>query len=137
MTTVLVIDGKEDSQSLVSAMRGNGLRVLVEVESGDGLRRAVEEIPNVIILDEDMPPLDGGELLPIFRSFTDALIVMKGSGGELAMTHAVEHGADAYLPPFISVDETLARIHAILRRSRTPKNLNQIGPHMSRYGNLT
>ena len=124
MTTILVIDNKGDSQGLVSAMRGNGLRVLVEVESGNGLRRAVEEIPSAIILDENMPPMDGGELLPILRSFTDALIVVKGSGEELAMTHAVDHGADAYLPPFISVDETLARFHAVLRRSRTIRKPN-------------
>ena len=124
MTTILVIDNKGDSQGLVSAMRGNGLRVLVEVESGNGLRRAVEEIPSVIILDENMPPIDGWELLPILRSFTDALIVVKGSGGELAITQAVEDGADAYLPPCISVNEILVRIHAILRRSRTVRKPN-------------
>ena len=87
MKTILVINNKEDS-SLVFALRSNGLKVLVELDSGGGLRRAVEEIPDAIILDEDMPPLDGGNLLPIIRSFTDALLVVKGSGGMLGTTDA-------------------------------------------------
>lgn len=124
MLTILVIDNKEDSQGLVSAMRGDGLRVLVEVESGNGLRRAVEEIPDAIILDEDMPPMDGEDLLPVLRNFTDALIVVKGSGEGLATTLALLQGADTYLSPFISIKENLCRIHALLRRrsatDRTP-----------------
>ena len=93
MNTVLVIDNKDDSQSLVSAMRGIGLRVLVEVDSGNCLRRAVEEIPGAIILDEDMPPIDGMELLPVVRSSTDTLIIVKGSGEELRATHALLQAA--------------------------------------------
>ena len=117
MTTILVIDSKEDSQGLVPALQGEGFKVMVERESGNGLRRAVEEVPDAIILDEDMPPLDGGKLLPILRSFTDALIFVKGSGGEFATSYIVE-GADSYLPQFTSVKEILFRIHALLRRSR-------------------
>ncbi len=108
MTTILVIDSKEDSQGLVSAMRGTGLRVFVEAESCDGLRRAVEEIPNAIILDEDMPPMDGGELLPILRSFTGALIIVKGSGEGTAAAQALRQGADFYLPRDAGVDEFLS-----------------------------
>lgn len=116
MKTVLVIDRQEDRQSLVSALEGEGFRVMVEVESDSGLRRAVEEIPGAIIIDEDMPPIDGVELLPVLRSFTDSLIVVKGSGQGLAATQALLQGADLYLPRSVSIKEVLVRIHALLRR---------------------
>jgi len=116
MKTVLVIDSEDDRQSLVSALEGEGFKVMVEVESGSGLRRAVEEIPGAIIIDEDMPPIDGVELLPVLRSFTDSLIVVKGSGQGLAATQALLQGADLYIPRAVSIKEVLVRVHALLRR---------------------
>ncbi len=122
MNTVLVIDREDDRQILVSALEDAGFKVMVEVESGNGLRRAVEEVPGAIILDEDMPPLDGVELLPVLRSFTDSLIVVKGSGQGLAATQALLQGADLYLPRSVSVKEVLVRVHALLRRLLNGKN---------------
>ena len=116
MKTVLLIDTEENSHDLVSALQGEGFKVMVEVESGNGLRRAVEEIPGAIIMDEDMPPLDGVELLPVLRSFTETLIIVKGSGEGLAATQALLQGADVYLPRFISIKEVLVRIRTLLRR---------------------
>ena len=55
MKTVLVNDSDEDRGSLITALRGAGFRVMEEMESGDRLRRAVEEVPGAIIMDEDSP----------------------------------------------------------------------------------
>jgi DNA-binding response OmpR family regulator len=90
-----------------------------DVESGSGLSRAIEEVPAAIIMDEDMSPIDGIELLPVLRSYTDSLIVVKGSGGGQAAAQALLLGADIYLPRSVSVKEALTRIHALLRRLAT------------------
>ena len=135
MKTVLVIDSDEDRRNLVTALLGAGFRVIEEVESGDGLRRAVEEDPGAIIMDEDMPPIDGIELLPVLRSFTDSLIVVKGSGGGLAAAQALLRGADLYLPRSVSVKEVLVRVHALLSRLVTGREPSQEEYYLKVSGN--
>ena len=135
MNTVLVIDSDEGRRSLVTALQGAGFRVVEEVESGNGLRRAVEEVPGAIIMDEDMPPIDGIELLPVLRSFTDSLIVVKGSGGGLAAAQALLQGADLYLPRGVSVKEVLVRVHALLRRLVTGREPSEGAYSTSGNGN--
>ncbi len=135
MKTVLVIDSDEDRRSLVTALQGAGFRVLEEVESGNGLRKAVDEDPGAIIIDEDMPPIDGIELLPVLRSFTDSLIVVKGSGGGQVAAQALLQGADLYLPRWASVKEVLARVHALLRRLVAGRESSQEAYYTNGNGN--
>ena len=116
MKTVLVIDSDEGRRSLVTALQGAGFRVMEEVESGNAMRRVAKEHPGAIIMDEDMPPIEGIELLPFLRSFTDSLIVVKGSGGGPVAAQALLQGADVYLVRSVSVREVLARVHALSRR---------------------
>lgn len=107
MKTVLMIDREEHDRSLVSALEGEGLRVIVEADSGDGLTRAVAELPGAIIMDEDMPALDNADLLPALRRSTGSLIIVKGSGEGVAETQALQNGADFYLPRGAGAQEFL------------------------------
>ena len=116
MNKVLVIESDDASEELIDALRAAGFAVFKEWHSGDGLRRGVEVVPQLIILDESMPPLDGTELVPLLRSFTDSLIIIKGDGGRHRAAKAMLEGADVYLVRSVTVEEVLVRIHALLRR---------------------
>ena len=116
MNKVLVIESDDHPAGLTAALQAAGFTVFKERQSGNGLRTAVEVVPQVIIVDENMPPLDGDELLPLLRSFTDSLIIVKGEGGGPAAATALLQGADLYLVRSVTIMEVLVRIHALLRR---------------------
>ena len=117
MPKVLVIESDVASQGLLDALQYfPGFTLLKEQQSANGLRTAVEAIPQLIIVDESMPPLDGIELLPLLRSLTDSPIIVKGAGGRQAAAKAMLQGADVYLVRSVSVNEVLARVHALLSR---------------------
>ena len=115
MNTILVIDAEDNPAGLAAALQKSGFTVFKEQQSGDGLRTAVEVVPQLVIVDENMPPLDGTELLRLLRSFTDSLIIVKGEGGTAA-TNAMLQGADLYLVRSVTVKEVLVRVRALLRR---------------------
>ena len=68
MLNVLVIDNDENPAGLAAALQKSGFTVFKEQQSGNGLRTAVEVAPRLIIVDENMPPLDGTELLPLLTN---------------------------------------------------------------------
>ena len=116
MNKVLVIESDYASEELIYALRAAGFAVFQEWHSGSGLRTAVEVVPQVIVVDENMPPLDGNELVPLLRSFTDSLIIVKGEGGAAGAATALLQGADIYLVRSVTIMEVLVRIRALLRR---------------------
>jgi two-component system KDP operon response regulator KdpE len=112
----LIIDTDENRQSAVPALRDAGLQVIEAVESGEGVRYILDDSTHIIIVGEEMPPIDGVELLPLLRSLTESPIIVLGSGGEMAMVRALFQGADFYLSRPVTVSELIARIRALLRR---------------------
>ena len=116
MNKVLVIESDDASEALIDALRAAGFAVFWEWHSGNGLRTAVEVVPQVIIVDENLPPLDGNDLVPLLRSFTDSLIIVKGEGEGPAAATALPQGADLYIARSVTIMEYLVRIRALLRR---------------------
>ena len=116
MNKILVIESDGRSAGLIDALQDAGFMAVNETRSGDGLRTAVELVPQVIIVDENMPPLDGNEMVPLLRRFTDSLIIVKGEGRAASSAEALLQGADLYLVRSVTVMEILVRIRALLRR---------------------
>jgi DNA-binding response OmpR family regulator len=114
--TTLIIDTDENRQSVVPALRDAGLQVIEAVEGGEGVRYILDDSPRIIIVGEEMPPIDGVELLPLLRRLTGSPIIALGSGGEMAMVRALFQGADFYLTRPVNLSELLARIRALLLR---------------------
>ena len=121
--TALVIDKDESGQSVAFALRDAGFRVIEARESSAGLRHTLDDAPRIVIMDEDMPPIDDMELLPILRRFTEAPIIIVGSGSEMAMVQKLLQGADVYLTRPVNIRELLARIRALLRRYGAARGL--------------
>jgi DNA-binding response OmpR family regulator len=114
--TALMIDVDENRQSVVLALQQSGFRVTEALESGEGVKATLDGSPYVIVVGEEMPPINGVELLPVLRRLTDAPIIVLGAGGEMAMVQALLQGADVYLVRPVNLREFMARVRALMRR---------------------
>jgi DNA-binding response OmpR family regulator len=118
-TRVLVIDDEEAARRAVAeGLRDAGCFVL---EAGDGiagLRAALDERPDLVVLDLRLPGLDGERLLSRLREASRVpVIVASAKRDEEDRVAALDLGADDYLVKPFSVRELLARVRAVLRRS--------------------
>lgn len=119
-TRILII---EDEDNLLEALKYNlgkeGYQVLTAVDGEHGLEIAREAKPDLIVLDIMLPKLDGFEVCRILRRETDIPILMlTARGEEVDRVVGLELGADDYVTKPFSMRELLARVRAMLRRSR-------------------
>ena len=116
---VLVIDDDEELCLLIKAyLEPLGYEVLAEHNGRSGAERVLTESFHAIILDVNLPQMDGFEVLRRIRSSSDIPILMLTSRGEETdRIVGLEMGADDYLPKTFSSRELLARLRAVTRRS--------------------
>jgi len=116
---ILVIDDEVSvSRFIRHSLEANDF-LAVEAYSGkEGLQRAIEERPDLIILDYGLPDLLGIEVLKKLREWTKTpVIFLTVRDAELDKVAALDAGADDYLTKPFSVPELLARIRVALRRT--------------------
>jgi two-component system, OmpR family, KDP operon response regulator KdpE len=119
MSRVLVVD---DEPQILRALRIN-LRVRhYEVHTaGTGaqaLELAARHPPDLVILDLGLPDLDGVEVIGGLRGWTDApIIVLSGRADSTDKVQALDAGADDYVTKPFGMDELLARMRAVSRRT--------------------
>ena len=125
MPSVLIIDDDQElCDMVVRLLSKEGYAVAKCTDGAGGLRAALSAKYDVILLDIMMPELDGLQLLRELRAKSQVHVIMlTAKGEEIDKVIGLELGADDYLPkPFYS-RELIARIRAVLRRSR-PVGLN-------------
>jgi len=116
---VLVID---DDPGLLTLLRlgleREGFTVITAESGKEGLRRAYESRPDVIILDVMMPEMDGWTTCQRLRHVCDTPIIMLTAKTARAdILRGLSLGADDYLTKPCSFDELKARIRTVLRRA--------------------
>ncbi len=121
--TILVIDDDLFMRQLLGDLLGAaGFRVLEAVDGVEGLQRAVENLPDAILLDLVMPRLDGIATCRKLRSLTEfrhTPIIMMTSRADFASTvNPFQVGADDYLAKPFYANEVVARIHGNLAKKR-------------------
>jgi two-component system OmpR family response regulator len=117
---ILVVDDHEDIRELVSGLLVKaGYRVSTAAD-GRQMRRILNESNvDLVVLDLMLPGDDGLALCRDLRAATDLPIVMlTAKGEEFDRVLGLEMGADDYLPKPFGGRELIARIRAVLRRSR-------------------
>ena len=117
---VLVIDDNTQLLTLLQlSLERDGFRVATAQSGEEGLKRAYEIHPDIIILDIMMAEMDGWTTCQRLRHVCDTPIIMltaKSSGQDIIK--GLSLGADDYLTKPCSLDELKARIQTVLRRSQ-------------------
>ena len=137
--TILVV---EDEENLLEALKYNlgkeGYSVLTAGDGEKGLETARETSPDLIILDIMLPKLDGFEVCRILRrESTTPILMLTAKAEEVDRVVGLELGADDYVTKLFSMRELLARVKALLRRSRpTPDISPGASGEILRAGNL-
>ncbi len=134
MQTLLVI---EDDRDLVRILKGYleqaGYRVLAAYDGRLGLQMALEEAPDLVILDLMLPGMDGFEICRELRRRSEVPILMLTARvEETDRVLGLELGADDYVTKPFSPREVVARVRAILRRAQRPPQ----APKVLRQGEL-
>jgi phosphate regulon transcriptional regulator PhoB len=133
---VLVVDDEKDLVDLVVYnLEKAGYRTLRAYDGETAVRKAQAEVPEAIVLDVMLPELDGWEVLKRLRADPKTaklpVMMLTARGEETDKVLGLELGADDYLTKPFSPRELVARVRALLRRSRPSQAASAIsGPSM-------
>jgi DNA-binding response OmpR family regulator len=120
MTTILVVDDELLYRKLLQVnLEKEGYLVTTAVNGENALEILSHEEPDMILLDLIMPTLDGFSTCERIRQFSNVpIIILTARTSEQDRVHGLNIGADDYVAKPFSATELVARVRAILRRSR-------------------
>ncbi|QIS15830.1 response regulator transcription factor [Nocardia arthritidis] len=119
MRILVVDDDRAVRESLRRSLTFNGYSVDLAVDGVDALEKATAQRPDALVLDVMMPRLDGLEVCRRLRSTGDDLpiLVLTARDSVSERVAGLDAGADDYLPKPFALEELLARLRALLRRT--------------------
>lgn len=120
---LLVVDDDLDLADVVSfTLRRAGFETLLAYDGQTALDRWQSESPDLIILDVNLPKLDGTKVCQKIRQKSDTPIIMLTvRGDEDDIVRGLEIGADDYIVKPFSPRQLVARVEAVLRRAGSPQ----------------
>ncbi|MGZ4593464.1 MAG: response regulator transcription factor [Actinomycetes bacterium] len=123
---LLIEDDLGIRTAMTRALSQRGHAVASEPDGMRGLRRVLDEPPDLVVLDLGLPDLDGIRLLRMLRPVSAVPVIVATARDDDASTvAALDAGADDYVVKPFSADQLDARIRAVLRRSSGPAGGNQ------------
>lgn len=116
---LVIEDQVEIAEALAEHLRIDRFDVAVATTGEDGLRLAVADPPDLVILDLMLPGISGETVLRSLRTdgLTMPVLILSAKQGEVDKVHGFRLGADDYVTKPFGLLELLARVHALLRRS--------------------
>ncbi|MCC7247133.1 MAG: response regulator transcription factor [Lysobacter sp.] len=136
---VLVIEDDPDIAGMLTLhLRAEGFEIAVESSGEAGLERLRRERPDLLVLDLMLPGIDGLHVCRKVREGGDYLpiIILSAKSSETQRVVGLELGADDYLTKPFSMNELIARIHAVLRRMAAAAQLADQRAGAIRHGDL-
>jgi len=120
---ILVVDDEAPiRRALRSALTGHGYDVEVAEGGGVALDAIATWAPDAVVLDLMMPGVDGFEVVRQTRTWSQVpIVVLSARGEERSKVDALDLGADDYLTKPFGIEELLARLRAVLRRTGGPQ----------------
>lgn len=136
---VLVIDDEKNIVDIVEFnLKKEGYEILKAFDGEAGLKSALEEDPDLILLDIMMPKMDGFEVCKKVREKKDTPIIMlTARAEEVDKVLGLELGADDYVTKPFGVRELMARVKANIRRSDSVSAGEPDEGDIKSYGEIT
>lgn len=122
---VLIVD---DEQSIVTLLQYNleqsGFEVVTALDGEDGINKIFSEQPDIVVLDLMLPKMDGVEVCKQVRSEKNQvpILMLTAKDDEFDKVLGLELGADDYMTKPFSPREVVARVKAILRRTKAAES---------------
>jgi len=126
---IQVIGGNTESVQPVSAifkLRWPTCTIFSATSGQQGVEMIETQSPDIVLLEVDLPDIDGFEVLHQIRVFSEvAVVFLTRRGEEVDIIRGLEGGADDYIVKPYSALELLARVRATLRRSGYQDDLGE------------
>lgn len=128
MRLLLIEDEPAMQLALCDLLRAEGYRVTAATDGITGLARAVEEVPDLILLDVMLPGMDGLALCRELRrrGLRTPVLMLTARGYLDDRVEGLDAGADDYLVKPFANRELLARIRALIRRETEREKVNTL-----------
>jgi two-component system phosphate regulon response regulator PhoB len=132
MERILIVEDERAIRQLLSfILRPAGYDVVEAPDAMSAIDEAVRSSPNLVILDWQLPDMDGLRLLKFWRADENTarmpVIMVSARGTEADRVAGLQAGADDYIVKPFARDELLARVQAVLRRAAaSPAAISEI-----------
>jgi len=130
MKALIVDDDRVLADVLAFTLRREGFQIILAHDGAEALQRWAEERPDLIVLDVNLPKLDGFAVCQRIRQEADTpIVLLTVRGEEDDIVHGLELGADDYVTKPFSPRQLVARAQAVLRRAARagPPTVRQAG----------
>jgi two-component system KDP operon response regulator KdpE len=132
-TTVLVVDDEEQIRRVLRSILRTRKYQVAEAATGEqALITAIDQPPDLVILDLMLPDMSGVEVCRELRSwYAGPILILSVRAEEADKIRALDEGADDYLTKPFAAGELLARMRALLRRAAnltSPPPIVVVGP---------
>lgn len=118
MKALVVDDDRVLADVLMFTLRREGFQVIQAHDGEMALRSWAQEHPDLIVLDVNLPKLDGFSVCQRIRAQSDTpILLLTVRGEEDDIVHGLQLGADDYITKPFSPRQLVARAQAVLRRS--------------------
>jgi len=116
---LLVVDDEATVRELLAAtLRFAGFRVTSAATAGEAIASATAEPPDLVLLDVMLPDMDGFEVIRQLRGQRTPVLFLTARDRQADKVLGLSLGADDYVTKPFDLEELIARIRAILRRTR-------------------
>ena len=138
-TILLVEDDPSIARGLAMNLGLEGFRAVSAADGEEALRLCQSQRPDLVLLDLMLPKLDGLEVIRRLRAQAEdvPIVVLSAKGDEADKVMALSLGADDYVTKPFALDELLARVHAVLRRTKPPIETLRLGNTLIDFKRLT
>lgn len=130
---ILIVEDDSDTTSLLKhILRMAGFDVMSAVDGNEALNKFSQNPPDLILLDLMMPEMDGWEVVNhIRRASSTPIVVVSALSNKETVVKCLEEGVDDYLTKPFYIDEVVARVNAVLRRTKKARDSSRLNfPHI-------
>jgi DNA-binding response OmpR family regulator len=122
MRILVIEDERQLARHIVSSLKRSGHDASAQNNGAEGLRVALETMPELIVLDLNLPDLDGLSILAKLREAKNParVLILTAKGDVEHRIKGLKAGADDYVSKPFALEELIARVEALGRRVAVP-----------------